>query len=69
MKLITFLKRILGIPSGLMLRVGLMRARTFRTVNAGKVMLLRLLLVIEAKYGVQLVIIRMYKSKVFNESL
>ena len=47
-----FFKRILGIPSGPMLRVGLRRARTFCTANAENVMLLSSLLVIEAKCGV-----------------
>ena len=47
-----FFKRILGILSGPMLRIGLRRVKTFRTINTENVMLLSSLLVTEAKCGV-----------------
>ena len=47
-----FLKRILGIPSGHILRVDLRRVKTFHTVYTENVTLLSSLLDIEAKCGV-----------------
>ena len=47
-----FLKKILVIPLGSMLRVGLKRVKTFRIVNTENVMLFSSQLVIEAKCGV-----------------
>ena len=58
-----FFTRILGISSESMLKVGVRRFKTFRTVNTENIMLLSSLLVIEAKCGVSSLSIEYTEAK------